>query len=96
MVLNLSLRLSSVLFTLLLLMGLPYWAFLKTGRPFMKWTLVIGVLITTGIFCCHGPGYRAFVEDTKTRVLRSPPFWVSLIYTLVVSYLTYIYYGKYF
>jgi hypothetical protein len=96
MVSNLSLRLSSVLFTLLLLLGLPYLASLKTGRPFMEWTLVIGVLITSGIFYCHGPGYRAFVENTKNRVFRSPPFWISLIYTLVVSCLTYIYYGKYF
>ena len=92
MVSNLSLRLSSVLFTLLVLLGLPYWAFLKTGRPFMEWTLVIGVLITSGIFHCHGPGYRAFVENTQSSVLRSPPFWTSLIYTLVVAYLTYIYF----
>ncbi|WP_113929453.1 hypothetical protein [Bacillus sp. P14.5] len=74
MVINLSLRMASILFTLILLMGLPYWAFLKTGRPFMEWTLVIGVLITTGKFACHGPGYRALVEDKETKVFQSPPF----------------------
>jgi hypothetical protein len=96
MVSNLSLRLISVLFTLLVLLGLPYWAFLKTGRPFMERTLVIGVLMTAGIIHCHGPGYRAFAVHTKTRVLRSPPFWTALIYTLIVSCLAYLYYGEYF
>jgi hypothetical protein len=91
-----SLKLGTVLFTLLFLFGLPYLAFLETGRPFMEWTLLIGVFMTTGIFYCHGPGYRIVVEDKGNKYFQSIPFWLSFIYTIVVSCLTYVYYGEYF
>jgi hypothetical protein len=93
---NLSMRVGSIVITLVLLFGLPYWAFLETGRPFMEWTFLIGVYMTTLIFYCHGQGYRGLVEQKRNEFFRSIPFWISLSYTLVFSCLTYVYYGEYF
>jgi hypothetical protein len=93
---TISLKLGTALFTLLLLFGLPYGAFLKTGRPFMEWTLLIGMFMTTAIFYCYGPGYRGIVKETRNKFFQSIPFWLSFIYTIAASCLTYIYYGQYF
>ncbi|RIW32693.1 hypothetical protein D3H55_12480 [Bacillus salacetis] len=91
-----SLKLGTVFLTLVLLFGLPFWAFLKTGRPFLEWTLLIGIFMTTAIFYCHGPGYRPLAGERKNRFHQSIPFWLSFSYTIAASFLTYLFYGEYF
>ncbi|MEI2663575.1 hypothetical protein [Rossellomorea sp. LJF3] len=99
---KLLLYFSKISFTMLVLVGLPFWSYLETGRPMMEWSLIIGILITLIIIYAYGGGYRyqriqhILKGKKKKRFYHSISFWTALIYTAVVFYLTIKAYGDIF
>lgn len=92
---------SKVAFTMLVLLGLPFWSYLETGRPMMEWSLIIGILITLILIYAYGGGYRYqriqhMLKGKQKRFYHSISFWTALIYTVVVFYLTINAYGNIF
>jgi uncharacterized membrane protein YidH (DUF202 family) len=92
---------SKIAFTMLVLVGLPFWSYLETGRPMMEWSLIIGILTTLTIIYAYGDGYRYqriqhMIKGKQKSFYHSISFWTALIYTVVVFYLTVKAYGNIF
>ncbi len=92
---------SKIVFTMLVLMGLPLFGYLETGRPIMEWSLLIGIMVTLIIIYINGDGYRFqrfqhMIKEKKKRFYHSISFWTAFIYTLVALYLTVKAYGNFF
>ncbi|MCA1059572.1 hypothetical protein LCL96_11510 [Rossellomorea aquimaris] len=87
-------------FTMLALLGLPFLSYLKTGRPIMEWSLIIGILVTLIIIYVNGDGYMSqrgkyMIKEKKKQFYHSISFWTALIYTMVAFYLTMKAYGNF-